>query len=656
MTTRPLRLPPPHLHGAAAGSAHPSSESRLLLALARAEVGAWDWDLAAGRVTWNAAHERICGFEPGTFAGDAREFFSLVLPEDRPSLERAIAEARTGHTEFLIAYRLRRAGDGALRWVRGRGIFFYDDATGEATHAAGTIVDVTDERRADAARVRSEERLALALDGAEQAMWEWSRPAGTFHTNARAEAMLGYAPGEVGTDTAAWRALVHPEDLARIESAVAAHLRGDATVIESEHRMRHKDGTWRWVLARGKVVERDAQGHPRLAIGTHTDVTARRAASDALRASEARFYAMFANASVGMALVAPDGGILAANAVLCAMLGYAEAELLGTSFTTITHPDDRAREERLVAELHTHRRTRMQIEKRYVRKDGTTVWARLEANLVFDADGLPMFAIGIVEDLTERRRTSEALEAREAQLRQAQKMEAVGQLAGGVAHDFNNLLTVILGNIGFAREDIEPAHAAQADLREAEYAGERARALVRQLLAFSRRQMVQPRVLDMSALVRDAERLLLRVLPETIQVVTHVPSAPALVRADPAQLEQVLVNLAINARDAMPDGGQLSIGLGHTTLDDDDAAAHGVRAGRHVILAVRDTGIGMDAATVSRAFEPFFTTKPVGKGTGLGLATAYGVVTQAGGALRVESAPGEGTVFEVLLPEVGDGG
>ena len=167
--------------------------------------------------------------------------------------------------------------------------------------------------------------------------------------------------------------------------------------------------------------------------------------------------------------------------------------------------------------------------------------------------------------------------------------------------------------------------------------------------------MVQPRVFDMAALVRDAERLLQRVLPETIQVVTYVPAAPALVRADPAQLEQVLVNLAINARDAMPEGGQLSIALGHTALDDDDAPANGVSAGRYVVLAVRDTGIGMDPPTIARAFEPFFTTKPIGKGTGLGLATAYGVVTQAGGALRVESAPGDGAVFEVLLPAVGSG-
>ena len=652
MATRQLRHAPPHPDIGATTVAHPTAESRLLHALATADVGAWDWDIVAGRVSWNPAHERICGYAPGTFGGDVAEFFALVLPEDRPPLEHAIAGARTARREYVCSYRLLRRDDGALRWVRGRGIFFYDPRTGEATHAAGTIVDVTDERRAEAARARSEERLALALDGAEQALWEWNAREDTFLTSACAATMLGYAPGELGSRTGDWRALTHPEDLPRVDAALAAHARGAAPVIESEHRMRARDGTWRWVHARGKIVEREASGRPLRAIGTHTDVTARRAAADALRESEARFYAVFANASIGMAILAPEGRVLAANAVLCAMLGYGEGELSGMDFRDVTHPDDIEREERLIAELHAHRRARLRLAKRYLRKDGSVLWARLEANLVFDAHGTPQFAIGLVEDLSEQQQTREALEAREAQLRQAQKMEAVGQLAGGIAHDFNNLLTVILGNVGFAREDLDPSHPAQADLREAVFAAERARALVRQLLAFSRRQMVQPRVLDASELVRDVERLLQRVLPETILVATHLPPAPALVRADPAQLEQVVLNLAINARDAMPDGGHLWISVGHLTLDGAAAAMYGVATGRYVTLTVRDTGHGMDAATRARACEPFFTTKPTGKGTGLGLATAYGVVTQAGGVLRVESAPGEGATFEVVLPEV----
>ncbi|MFL5581215.1 MAG: PAS domain-containing protein, partial [Gemmatimonadaceae bacterium] len=268
MPTRSLRLPPSRSHGATSEGLHSTSEARLLLALATADVGSWDWDLAAGRLKWNAAHERICGYEPGTFSGELADFLALVPPEDRAAVEHAIEEARTARTEFMFSCRVRRRNDGALRSVRGRGIFFYDEATGEATHAAGTVVDVTDEHAADTARLRSEERLALALDGAEQAMWEWNGPAGTFHTSARAATMLGYEPGEIGSRVADWRALAHPDAVARIDAALAAHASGAATVIESEHRMRAKDGSWRWVLARGKIVERDASGRPLLAIGT----------------------------------------------------------------------------------------------------------------------------------------------------------------------------------------------------------------------------------------------------------------------------------------------------------------------------------------------------------------------------------------------------
>jgi len=275
------------------------------------------------------------------------------------------------------------------------------------------------------------------------------------------------------------------------------------------------------------------------------------------------------------------------------------------------------------------------------------------------ADGTTTGFVGMVEDTTER-------QALEAQLRQAQKMEAVGQLAGGIAHDFNNLLTVITGHLDFARQDlaplVPPGHSVREDLAEISQAAERARALVRQLLAFSRKQVVAPQEVELSQVVRGAEQLLRRVLGDEIVLGTTLSAAPTVVRADAVQLEQVLVNLALNARDAMltpahghpGTGGTLTIETDVLAVADGDAGARALPAGEYVRLTLRDTGHGMDDATRARLFEPFFTTKPVGAGTGLGLATVYGIVQQNGGDVRVESAPGAGATFTILLPRAAD--
>jgi CheY-like chemotaxis protein len=238
-------------------------------------------------------------------------------------------------------------------------------------------------------------------------------------------------------------------------------------------------------------------------------------------------------------------------------------------------------------------------------------------------------------------------------MRQTQKMEAIGRLAGGVAHDFNNLLTAICGYCELALGQLGPADPVVADLREVQAAGERARELTQQLLAFGRRQVLAPTVLDLGAVVRDTERMLHRVIGEDIDLRTILAGELGCVMADAGQMQQVLLNLAINARDAMPAGGTLTIETTDVVLDEIYAQLHpGVRPGPHVMLAVCDTGVGMDAATQAHAFEPFFTTKPVGQGTGLGLASVYGIVKQSGGDIRVHSEPGLGTTFRIYLPRV----
>jgi PAS domain S-box-containing protein len=285
-------------------------------------------------------------------------------------------------------------------------------------------------------------------------------------------------------------------------------------------------------------------------------------------------------------------------------------------------------------------------------KDGSTVWVEVTTSFVRDADGRAVGIIAVARDITERRRAEATLREREAQLRQALKMEAVGRLAGGIAHDFNNLLTVIGGRAHLLAATLEAGAPGRQAVELIQEATERAAMLTRQLLAFSRKQVLQPRILDVTAVVAHLTPLLRRLIGEHIQL-TVVPGAPRCVRADPTQLEQVVTNLAINARDAMPEGGRLTIEVADRELDAAFAAAHpGARPGRHVMLAVSDTGHGMDAETQTRVFEPFFTTKEAGEGTGLGLSTVYGIVKQHDGHIALESAPGRGSTFRIFFPHV----
>jgi two-component system, cell cycle sensor histidine kinase and response regulator CckA len=308
------------------------------------------------------------------------------------------------------------------------------------------------------------------------------------------------------------------------------------------------------------------------------------------------------------------------------------------------HPDDRAL-------VHEGRR---QIERgesavnvvRVRRPDGSIRWVRSRTFPVFDQNGVVYRMVGLVEDITEIRQTGE-------QLRQAQKMEAVGRLAGGIAHDFNNLLTAILGYSDLLLSDLSPGDPVAADVQQIRNAGQSAAALTGQLLAFSRQQILEPQTIDVNDVMRRVEGLLRRVIGEDVELHMNLTANIAAVTADPGQLEQAVMNLAVNARDAMPDGGHLTIETAFVELDDQYAATHaGAVSGAHVMLAVSDSGTGMDDNTKRRLFEPFFTTKPPGKGTGLGLATVYGIVKQSGGSIWVYSELSHGTTFKIYLPRV----
>ncbi len=366
---------------------------------------------------------------------------------------------------------------------------------------------------------------------------------------------------------------------------------------------------------------------------------------EALRRSEASYRSLIEGAAYGIYRSNLQGKLLEVNPALVEMLGYAsEGELLSRNMATDVYADPTERA-RLIAQHQGQDRFRG-VEVNWKRKDGSVLAVRLTGRPVVDAKGELEYFEGIVENVAERR-------ALEEQLRQSQKMEAVGQLAGGIAHDFNNLLEVIMGYSDLLVESLPPENPHRRQAEEIYKAGKRAAGLTRQLLAFSRKQVLQPRVLDLNAIVTDLTKLLRRTIGEHIEFSARLAPALARVKADPNQIEQILMNLAVNARDAMLHGGSLRVETTNLRVDEKLALQHtGLRPGEYVLLIVTDTGSGMDLKVQARVFEPFFTTKEKGKGTGLGLATVYGIVKQSDGYISVESAPGQGTTFRIYLPQV----
>jgi PAS domain S-box-containing protein len=329
------------------------------------------------------------------------------------------------------------------------------------------------------------------------------------------------------------------------------------------------------------------------------------------------------------------------------MLGVGDAPAANDLFLSLAHPDDRDRIDREFAKALDHGGD-YEIEFRVARPDGGVRWLLSRGRVISDETGRPVRKVGAAMDISERHEADDRRVKLEHQLRQAQKLEAIGRLAGGVAHDFNNVLLAIRGYGELAMRAIARGADATQEVEEMIAGAERAAALTRQLLAFSRRQVLRSETIDLSDTVREMDKMLRPLIGDDVQLVTELPEEPVLVNGDRGQLEQVIANLAVNARDAMPDGGRLTLRVGVADIDATQSSDGG--AGHSALLSVTDTGAGMDAATVEQVFEPFFTTKE--EGTGLGLATVHGIVTQSGGSIWVYSEPGRGSTFKIYLPLV----
>jgi two-component system, cell cycle sensor histidine kinase and response regulator CckA len=447
-------------------------------------------------------------------------------------------------------------------------------------------------------------------------------------SNRALEQMLGYAKDALGgtpTDD-----LVHPDDAGRDRELFRELVSGQREAYSMESRYVARDGRIVWGQGAAALV-RGVDRKPRFAIGMVQDVTERKQAEQALRESEERYRELFENANDMVYTLDLDGRLTAVNRAGEAITGFGRDELLGRALAELIAPEhlDEVAPAFLVDALGGDTAT---YECSIVAKDGRRVPVEVATRLILE-HGRPVGLQGVARDVSERREL-------EDRLRQAQKLEAIGLLAGGVAHDFNNMLTAITGYSHLAVGALDSGRdVRRSDLEEIAKAADRAGALTSQLLAFSRKQMLRPEVIDLNDVVGDLDKMLRRLIGEHIDVVTAFGAGLGRVKADRSQLEQVIVNLVVNARDAMRDGGTLTITTSSGESDD-------------VVLCVSDTGHGMDAATRERIFEPFFTTKEVGQGTGLGLATVYGVVKQSGGHLSVESEPGAGAEFRIYLPSV----
>jgi PAS domain S-box-containing protein len=533
--------------------------------------------------------------------------------------------------------RIRR-GDGSDGFIR-MSSAPVADADGRIVAAVAIVVDVTDQRKAERAVRSTDERLRFVARATNDVIWDWDIRTNALTWNDSVEHVFGHKQTKIFPEIQWWYDHIHPEDRERVVSGVHGVLEHGGTSWSDQYRYRRADGTYANVMDRGHIA-RDNVGAAIRMIGAMTDVTERSRSEAAIR-----FQAQLLNA-VQQAVVAtdPEGLVIFWNAFAEKLYGWAAEEAVGRSIQELT-PSPFLRDHG--GEIGQRGEAGESWTGEYLvqGKSGKAFPALLTTAPVRDERGTVVGYVRVSIDLTERRNLEE-------QFRQSQKMDAVGRLAGGIAHDFNNLLTVIRLNTEIIMEGFDPSDPRSEDVKQIRSAAERASSLTKQLLAFSRKQILQPRVLDMNSVVATVEPMLRRLIGEDVTIASTC-AARGYVVADPGQLEQILVNLVVNARDAMPQGGTISIETRNVELDETYTSEHApVMPGRYVMLAVGDTGVGMSVDTREHAFDPFFTTKEAGKGTGLGLATVYGIVKQSGGYVWIYSEPGQGTALKLYFPEV----
>ena len=485
-------------------------------------------------------------------------------------------------------------------------------------------------RDPDARLRESEARLRIAQEAARLGVFEWDvQTDRAIWENDRMYEIFGHRREDGTLTRAGFLEVVHPEDRAGFLEAIDNARDSDALINVSVRIHPRNSDVWRWLECAGRF-ERGPDGRRARLIGVVSDITRRRAAEQALAESQERLNLMLEAGRLGTFEWRVPEGLVLWSRTLEQIHGYEPGAFAGTAeaYFAEVHPDDRERVGRLIQEAMEGRREH-QMEYRIVRPDGAVRWVEGRGKVFRDSAGQPLRLLGVCTDITARVQAEEAASA-------SQRLEAMGQLAAGMAHDTNNMMAGVLGLAHLLQRAPDLPDRLRQDVQEIIQAAEQTSHLTRQLLTFSRRQIVSPETIDLTESVRDNEDMLRRVLGSDILLEFDLPDAPCWITIDRTQMVQVLLNLTLNARAAMRDGGHLRIHVGSS--------------GDGVYLEVADSGVGMDAALQSRIFEPFFTTKPLGQGTGLGLSTVHGIVTQGGGAIEVTSRPGAGAMFRLTFP------
>nr|WP_206046284.1 PAS domain S-box protein [Novosphingobium panipatense] len=629
------------------------SEDRLRRAQKAGGVGLFSIDIPANRINGTDEFWRIFGVEPNAEPGrtpPVERIEQLVIPDDQYLIS-TWARRQQGNTRLDVEYRIRRADTGEERVIARKADFEFD-ARGRAVRMIGVVQDVTDRRRIQRALEKSEAQFSTLAQNMPIQVWTARVDGQIDWFNDRVYAYTGRTRESLGSD--GWNEVIHPDD--RADSRVKwAHSVATGEVFETEFRLLDAEQGYRWHLSRDLPLV-DGHGETSAWIGTNTDIDAQKQAEAAYAQDRDRLWSI----SRDLMLVCDHTGLITAvNPSAERMLGWHEGEMLGRRIAAFVHPDDRAVTASALARLAGSAEAgladaepsdggdsgilgsgMLAFENRHRTRDGDyrlIAWTAVP-------DGGRIHAIG--RDITEQRAVEEAL-------RQSQKMEAVGQLTGGIAHDFNNLLQGITGSLDMMHNRLAQGRTGELErwLQGAKASADRAASLTHRLLAFSRRQPLDPRPVRANPLIASMEDMLRRTLGEQIDLEFVLSGGLWQTRCDPNQLESAILNLVINARDAMPDGGKLTIETCNAHLDDHYVAQQrDLKPGQYVCIAISDTGVGMAREVSERAFEPFFTTKPMGQGTGLGLSMIYGFTRQSEGFARIYSEQGLGTCVKIFLP------